>query len=89
MTGFFSARPDLAILISPKVALLMMLLLSNGLFAVGLAADPVMPKESIEPIRFCSALSAKVPPESAPPFVEPSSPSKPLRLFMVRFTGAG
>lgn len=82
MTGFFST-PALALFISPKVALLMILLLSNGLLAGGFAAAPVIPKESMDPIRFCSALSAIVLPLS-PPFVAPRSPSVPLRLFMVR-----
>ena len=52
ITDFFAV--DFELLISPRVALLIMLLLSNGLFAAagGLAAPPVIPNESIDPIRF-------------------------------------
>lgn len=63
-----------------------MLLLSNGFD--GLAALPVIPNESIDPIRFLRALSAMVPPLSAAEV--PISPSE-LRLFIVNadFAAAG
>ncbi len=67
MTGFFSL--DFELLISPNVALFMMLLVSNGFFAAEGCFEvvPARPKESIDPIRFCRALSANVPPVAPPP----------------------
>lgn len=80
ITGFFSVV--LADLISPSVAFDMMLLLSNGLAAGGFAAEPVIPKESMDPIRFCRAFSAMVP-AGALVCVCPRRPSE-VRLFMVK-----
>lgn len=83
MTGALSPVV-LELLISPNVALLMMLLLSNGLWAAGgLAAAPERPKESIDPIRFWRALSAMDPAASFWIGTPERRPSE-VRLFMVR-----
>lgn len=88
MIDFFSCCLEL--LICPSVALFMMLPESNGFLtaAGGFAADPVMPKESMDPMRFWRAWSARVPPpaeeEAATGWVE-RRPSV-LRLPIVRAT---
>jgi len=86
ITGFFSTA--FVLLISPSVALLVMLLEeSKGLYAV--AGLPDRPKESMDPIRFCRALSASVPPPPPPPGADWSEPARrplALRLPIVNTT---
>ena len=88
MTGFFGEE----LLISPRVLLLVMLFVSNGLD--GLAALPVMPKESMDPMRFWRAWSAMDPPlvDVAVPLL-PSRPSEErfpiVKAGLVVVVGAG